>query len=187
MVVAADGLDRVLGYDSNDLNWSQRLDALAAVTARRAPCWCSGLENEFSLTNLLDRRPADERHGDDEWRPLHDDPTRPVSTDAAAWLSWPGSASGAATYASYSVEETPFALVTTDIAAAARPGQLPARLAVEALEASARRLRCWPRSLKPRSPLLAPVCSVLPPRVDRGRRQLTPVMASTPRPHTRQY
>ena len=91
VVVAADGLDRVLGYDSNELNWSQRLDALAAVTAPGAVL-VLGLENEFSLTNLLDRRPADERHADDEWRPLHDDPTRPVSASSSR-LSWPGSAS----------------------------------------------------------------------------------------------
>jgi hypothetical protein len=96
-----------------------------------------GLENEFSLTNLLDRRPADERHADDEWRPLHDDPTRPVSTDQLkAELARVGFENAAA-YAAYSVEETPFALVSSEVAAAARPGQLPARLAVEALEASA--------------------------------------------------
>lgn len=78
MVVAADGLDRVLGYDSDDLNWSARLDALAAVTSPSAVV-VLGLENEFSLTNLLDRRLPQDRHADDDWRPLHDDPTRPVS------------------------------------------------------------------------------------------------------------
>ena len=136
VVVAADGLDRVLGYDSNELNWSQRLDALAAVTAPGAVL-VLGLENEFSLTNLLDRRPADERHADDEWRPLHDDLTRPVSTDQfVAELARVGFA-GATAYSAYSVEETPFALVASEVAASARPGQLPARLAVEALEASA--------------------------------------------------
>ncbi|TDU89332.1 hypothetical protein EV138_2896 [Kribbella voronezhensis] len=136
VVVAADGLDRVLGYDSDDLSWTQRLDALAAVAAPGAVV-VLGLENEFSLTNLLDRRPADERHGDDEWRPLHDDPTRPVSTDQlAAELSRVGLGI-AVSYAAFSVEETPFALVGAEVAAAARPGQLPARLAVEALEASA--------------------------------------------------
>lgn len=136
VVVAADGLDRVLGYDSDDLNWAQRLDALAAVAAPGAVV-VLGLENEFSLTNLLDRRPADERHADDEWRPLHEDPTRPVSTEQlAAELSRVG-LGAAVTYAAFSVEETPFALVASEVAAAARPGQLPARLAVEALEAAA--------------------------------------------------
>jgi hypothetical protein len=145
IVVAADGLDRVLGYDSDDLDWSQRLDALAAVAAPEGVL-VLGLENEFSLTNLLDRRPADERHADDEWRPLHDDPSRPVSADQlAAELARLGF-EGAVTYAAFSVEETPFALLSAEIAAAARPGQLPARLAVEALEAAAVAV-----------PLLAPV------------------------------
>ncbi|QNE20290.1 hypothetical protein F1D05_23235 [Kribbella qitaiheensis] len=136
VVVAADGLDRVLGYDSDDLNWAQRLDALAAVAAPGAVV-VLGLENEFSLTNLLDRRPADERHADDEWRPLHDDPTRPVSTEQLkAELARVGFENASA-YAAFSVEEAPFALVTAEVAAAARPGQLPARLAVEALEAAA--------------------------------------------------
>ncbi|GAB2563828.1 hypothetical protein [Kribbella endophytica] len=136
VVVAADGLDRVIGYDSPDLTWSQRLDALAAVCSPDAVV-VLGLENEFSLTNLLDRRPADQRHGDDEWRPLHDDPTRPVSTSQLlAELDRVG-LSGATTYATFSVAETPHALLSTDAAAAARPGQLPTRLAAEALEAAA--------------------------------------------------
>jgi hypothetical protein len=105
-----------------------------------------GLENEFSLTNLLDRRPADQRHGDDEWRPLHDDPSRPVSADQLATELARTGFSTARTYAAFSVEETTYALVSVDTAAAARPGQLPARLAIEALEASAVAV-----------PLLAPV------------------------------
>jgi len=145
VVVAADGLDRVIGYDSDDLNWTQRLEALVAVAAPEAVL-VLGLENEFSLTNLLDRRPADQRHGDDEWRPLHDDPSRPVSTSQfAAALAGAGFADAVA-YASFAVKETPYALLAADVAAAARPGQLPARLAVEALEASASVV-----------PLLAPV------------------------------
>ncbi|TWD81069.1 hypothetical protein FB561_2172 [Kribbella amoyensis] len=145
VVVAADGLDRVLGYDSDDLNWQQRLDALAAVAAPEAVL-VLGLENEFSLTNLLDRRPADQRHGDDEWRPLHDDPTRPVSVaQLTESLQRVGLTENVA-FATFSVQETAVALVDADVAAAARPGQLPARLAVEALEASAAVV-----------PLLAPV------------------------------
>ncbi|ADB29630.1 hypothetical protein Kfla_0508 [Kribbella flavida DSM 17836] len=145
VVVAADGLDRVLGYDSADLNWTQRLDALAAVAAPGAVL-VLGLENEFSLTNLLDSRPADQRHGDDEWRPLHDDPTRPVSVDQLlAELDRVGLSGGSA-YAAYAVGETQHALISADVAAAARPGHLPTRLAVEALEAAATVV-----------PLLAPV------------------------------
>lgn len=146
VIVAADGLDRVLGYDSDDLNWQQRLDALAAVMSPQGVL-VLGLENEFSLTNLLDRRPADQRHGDDEWRPLHDDPSRPVSVaQLAESLERVGLGTDVAAYAAFSVEETPLALIAADVAAAARPGQLPARIAVEALEASAAVV-----------PLLAPV------------------------------
>jgi hypothetical protein len=136
VVVAADGLDRVLGYDSDDLDWAARLTALAGVAAPSAFVLL-GLENEFSLTNLLDRRPPDQRHGDDEWRPLHEDPSRPVSPEQlAAALSAAGLAD-ATTYACFSVQETPVALLTSEVAAAARPGQLPARLAVETLESAA--------------------------------------------------
>ncbi|TDO35757.1 hypothetical protein EV643_12129 [Kribbella sp. VKM Ac-2527] len=145
VVVAADGLDRVIGYDSDDLNWQQRLDALAAVASPEAVL-VLGVENEFSLTNLLDRRPADQRHGDDEWRPLHEDPTRPVSVEQLTSSLERVGRTGAVAYASFAVKETPLTLVSADVAAAARPGQLPARLAVEALEASAAVV-----------PLLAPV------------------------------
>jgi hypothetical protein len=125
-VVAADGLDRVLGYDSGDLSWTERLNALAALAAPDAVV-VLGLENEFSLVNLLDSRPADERHGDDEWRPLHDDPTRPVSVDQlTAALPWT-----AQVYADFGSRT----FVAAEVAAAARPGELPTRLAAEALEA----------------------------------------------------
>jgi hypothetical protein len=126
VVVAADGLDRVLGYDSGDLSWTERLDALAGLAAPEAVV-VLGLENEFSLVNLLDSRPVDERHGDDEWRPLHDDPTRPVSVDQlTAALPW-----SAQVYADFGSRT----FIATEIAAAARPGELPTRLAAEALEA----------------------------------------------------
>lgn len=128
-VIAVDGLDRVLGYDSDDLTWHQRLDALAALCTP-STVLVLGLENEFSLTNLLDRRPPSERHGDDEWRPLHEDPTRPVSpVQLASELARVGLPLQTV-YASYSDH----ALLAVDVAAAARPGTLPARLATEALQ-----------------------------------------------------
>ncbi|TCN39195.1 hypothetical protein EV644_107164 [Kribbella orskensis] len=136
VVVAADGLDRVLGYDSDDLNWSARLDALAAV-ASPAAVVVLGLENEFSLTKLLDRRLPQDRHADDDWRPLHDDPTRPVSTgQLLAELSRVGFADAHA-YAAFSAQDTVLTLLAADTAAATRPGELPARLALEALETAA--------------------------------------------------
>ncbi|GAB2629952.1 hypothetical protein [Kribbella swartbergensis] len=126
VIVAADGLDRVLGYDSADLSWTERLNALAALAAPEAVV-VLGLENEFSLLNLLDSRPAHERHGDDEWRPLHDDPTRPVSVDQfKAALPWPSQV-----YADFSR-----ALISADVAATSRPGELPTHLALEALESA---------------------------------------------------
>ena len=127
VVVAADGLDRVLGYDSGDLGWTERLHALAALAAPDAVV-VLGLENEFSLMNLLDSRPADERHGDNDWRPLHDDPTRPVSVSQfESALPW-----AAHLYADFGSR----AFVAAEVAAAARPGELPTRLAVDALEAA---------------------------------------------------
>ncbi|MGW6278979.1 hypothetical protein [Kribbella sp. NPDC055071] len=125
VIVAADGLDRVLGYDSADLSWSERLDALTALAAPDAVVVLA-VENEFSLVNLLDSRPPDERHGDDEWRPLHDDPTRPVSVDQlTAALPW-----SAQLYADFGAR----AYIAAGVAAESRPGELPTRLATEALE-----------------------------------------------------
>ncbi|MEU4288932.1 hypothetical protein AB0E63_11985 [Kribbella sp. NPDC026596] len=126
VVLAADGLDRVLGYDSESLSWSERLAAVSALATPDAVV-VLGLENEFSLLNLLDRRPPHERHGDDDWRPLHDDPTRPVSADQfISALPWT-----AQVYADFGSRT----FVAAEVAAAARPGELPTRLATDALEA----------------------------------------------------
>ena len=125
VIIASDGLDRVLGYDSADLSWTARLEAVRALAGPGAVV-VLGLDNEFSLVNLLDSRPAHERHGDDEWRPLHDDPTRPVSVDQfRAALPWT-----AEVYADFASRT----FVRADVAAAARPGELPTRLAVAAVE-----------------------------------------------------
>ncbi|WP_432886208.1 hypothetical protein ACQPYH_03095 [Kribbella sp. CA-245084] len=125
VIIATDGLDRVLGYDSTDLSWTERLAALSRLAAPDAVVVLA-LENEFSLLNLLDSRPAHERHGDDEWRPLHDDPTRPVSVDQLkAALPW-----RAEVYADFASRT----FIRADVSAAARPGELPTRLAVGALE-----------------------------------------------------
>jgi hypothetical protein len=78
VVIAADGLDRLLGTDSPDLDWPERAALLRGLAAPGALV-VIGVANEFSITGLLDRRPLKERHGDDEWRPLHDDPRRPSS------------------------------------------------------------------------------------------------------------
>ena len=102
------------------------MQALAGLAAPDAVV-VLGVENEFSLVNLLDSRPADERHGDDEWRPLHDDPTRPVSVDQLrSALPW-----NAQVYADFGSRM----FVSANVAAAACPAELPTRLAADALEA----------------------------------------------------
>ncbi|HEX7746001.1 MAG TPA: hypothetical protein VF462_12145 [Micromonosporaceae bacterium] len=145
VVVAADGLDRVLGTDSPAMTWPERASALARTAAPQAVV-VLGCDNEFALTGLLDRRPVDNRHGDDEWRPLHDDPYRPTSPDqlvnalAGVGLAVEG------LYAMVDVAGVPHTMLDRAAAAATRPGRLAARLAVRALEAST-----------VSTPLLAPV------------------------------
>ncbi|GAA1591588.1 hypothetical protein [Actinoplanes couchii] len=78
VVIAADGLDRLLGPDSAALDWPERA-ALLRGLAGPAALVVIGVENGFSITGLLDRRPLKDRYGDDEFRPLHDDPRRPGS------------------------------------------------------------------------------------------------------------
>ncbi|GIF25351.1 hypothetical protein BJ973_003630 [Actinoplanes tereljensis] len=140
VVIAADGLDRVLGADSPALNWPQRAALLTGLAAPDA-LLVVGVENEFALTGLYDRRPVDERHGDDEWRPLHDDPDRPTSPSQVR------DALGAdRLYASYIAAGEVHTLLDVDAAAATRPGRPGARLAVNGLAAAATH-----------TPLLAPV------------------------------
>ncbi|MEU4157008.1 hypothetical protein [Actinoplanes sp. NPDC026670] len=78
VVIAADGLDRLLGPDSPALDWPERAALLRGLAAPGALVVIA-VENGFSITGLLDQRPRKDRHGDDEWRPLHDDPRRPSS------------------------------------------------------------------------------------------------------------
>ncbi len=137
VVVAADGLDRVLGADSDDLDWPQRLDIIARLAAG-ASLAVIACENEASLLNLLDRRPASERHGDDEWRPIYQDPRRPASpsqfTDALTRAGLPA----ARLYATFGPAGRPQALLDIAAAASATLGSPSAAAAVAALEAAAR-------------------------------------------------
>jgi hypothetical protein len=136
VVVAADGLDRVLGADSPALDWPQRAALLHRLATPEAVTLL-GVENEFSLTALLDRRPLDERHGDDEWRPLHDDPHRPTSpaqvTDALTALGFDVRAG----YACFDAAGLPHTLLADAAAAATRPGRPAARLAIAGLATAA--------------------------------------------------
>jgi hypothetical protein len=136
VVVAADGLDRVLGADSPALDWPQRAALLRRLATPEAVVLV-GVENEFALTALLDRRPLDERHGDDEWRPLHDDPNRPTSpaqvADALTGLGFDVRAG----YACFDAAGLPHTLLADAAAAATRPGRPAARLATAGLAAAA--------------------------------------------------
>ena len=137
---AADGLDRVLGADSPALDWPARAAELLRL-ATPAALVVVGVENAFALTGLFDRRPADARHGDQEWRPLHDDPARPASPAQVT------AALGAdRLYAAFDEAGRSHTLLDVDAAARARPGRPGARLAVAGLAASAAHV-----------PLLAPV------------------------------
>jgi hypothetical protein len=144
-VLAADGLDRVLGADSPDLDWPDRLAELLRHAAEDAVVLV-GCENGFSLTGVLDSRPPEQRYGDDEWIPLHEDPRRPGSAEQFADALRRAGVRDATTYATFYVDGLPHTLFDVRAASAARPGHLAGRLAVRALEASAAGV-----------PLLAPV------------------------------
>ncbi|NUR72138.1 MAG: hypothetical protein HOU81_15085 [Hamadaea sp.] len=140
-VVAIDGLDRVLGADSPDLSWPERLAQLLKHATVDAAL-ILGLENGFSLTSLLDRRGLDERHGDNEWWPLRDDPQRPGSVTAFTQAAERAGVSGAVAYANFGAHT----LIEVRAADAARPGSLLCRLGVRGLQATAQQ-----------TPLLAPI------------------------------
>ncbi|WP_030439568.1 hypothetical protein [Actinoplanes subtropicus] len=142
VVIAADGLDRVLGADSPALDWPARWAELRRLATGDALVVVA-VENEFALTGLYDRRPADERHGDDEWRPLHDDAARPTSPRQVA------EALGERVtrlYATFDAAGTSHTLLDAAAAGSTRPGRPGARFAVTGLAASAAH-----------TPLLAPV------------------------------
>lgn len=143
LVVAADGLDRTLGADSVDLDWPQRL-AIVAGLATEASLVIVACQNEASLLNLLDRRPASERHGDDEWRPIYQDPRRPASPSQFVTALSAGGLTPAAVYATFGRLGDPQTLIDLEAAAAVTPGTLSASLAAAALESAG-------------TPLLAPV------------------------------
>lgn len=128
VVIAADGLDRVLGTDSPALDWPQRFASLTRLFEKDALAVVA-VENEFALTGLYDRRPLDERHGDDEWRPLHDDPARPTSPAQVAAALGERLTRLYATFAD--------TLVDTSVLELSRPGRPAAALAIAGLAAAA--------------------------------------------------
>ncbi|TWE12109.1 hypothetical protein [Rudaeicoccus suwonensis] len=80
VVIALDGLDRLLSYDSAELSWDDTLRALTSLlTDDGALAIAHPLES--APANILDARPVSQRHGDDDWRPFYHDPTRPLTHD----------------------------------------------------------------------------------------------------------
>lgn len=77
LVLALDGLDRTVSYDSAERSFAQSLRSLAAL---RAEDGVVALAHPHSLSPLsvLDARMPVDRYGDDEFWPIHDDPTRPA-------------------------------------------------------------------------------------------------------------
>ncbi len=136
LVLAADGLDRVMGYDAPQQDWHTRAAALVRAAAAGAMV-VVGMQNDFALTELFDSRPSHKRHGDDEWWPLHDDPTRPASPaqlrDALTGLGLETSL----LWATVDVAGETHTLVEVDALAATRPGRPAARIAVRAFETAA--------------------------------------------------
>ncbi|GGN89365.1 hypothetical protein GCM10010112_73810 [Actinoplanes lobatus] len=141
VIIAADGLDRLLGPDSAALDWPERAALLRGLGAPGALVVIA-VENAFSITGLLDRRPLKDRYGDDEWRPLHDDPRRPSSPAQAAEVLGEVDRS----FAAYRVDGRTGVLVDSGALRRTRPGFPGACLALAGLAAEASG-----------TPLLAPV------------------------------
>ncbi|PZG13872.1 hypothetical protein C1I95_22830 [Micromonospora craterilacus] len=136
LVLAADGVDRVMSTDSSQQDWQRRATALARTAAAGAVVLVA-VWNDFALTELFDRRPAHQRHGDDEWWPLHDDPSRPTSP-AQVRAALAGLGLDVSTlYSVIDVAGEAHTLIEADAAAGTRPGHPAARLAVRAVDAAA--------------------------------------------------
>jgi hypothetical protein len=129
VVLAADGLDRLLGTDSPDLDWQARLRLLVGLRAADGVLLLA-LDNPLSLASLLDRRLPHERYGDTEWVPLHSDPSRPAS--AGAFLGALGAAGvvDVRGHAVVPVAGSPVAVIELEQAAQVRPGT-PVALALQ--------------------------------------------------------
>jgi hypothetical protein len=109
LVVAADGLDRVLSTDSPPLSWSERLSLVSKLLTPGGELLL-GLPNEMSVIEVLDARPSKERHGNEEWWPLHSDATRPSDLGRAAGHLAPLGLQGSASWVRFG-EGSPQALL----------------------------------------------------------------------------
>lgn len=84
-VIALDGLDRLVSYDSPALSWQQIWDAVANYSsgAQRLVL----IDSQVGPAWLLDARPVAGRVGDREWRPVASDVTRPRSLAQVATVA----------------------------------------------------------------------------------------------------
>ncbi|KGN36920.1 hypothetical protein [Knoellia subterranea] len=141
VVLAADGLDRVLTPDSADLAWPERLDLLRSL-ANDGATIVVGLGNEFALATLLDARVARDRHGDEEWRPIHSDTERPCSLGQFVDALAERGLTPSSTWTTFGPQAQPGLIASADAAGSARPDRFLANAATAAVRAT-------------RSPLLA--------------------------------
>ncbi|MFW5474982.1 class I SAM-dependent methyltransferase [Knoellia sp. CPCC 206450] len=118
VVLATDGLDRVLTPDSEDLSWTERLARVSALAGPDAVL-VLGLANEFSLSTVLDARVARDRHGDEEWRPVHSDRRRPCSPAQLVAAVGATGRSVASLWATYGPEARPGLVASVDATDAA--------------------------------------------------------------------
>lgn len=133
VIVALDGLDRVLAADAADLGWQARLSHLAALLVPGGSLLV-GMENDLGTHRLVGLPDPEVRNGDEEWRPTHgvdaSRPTSPVRLDAS--LAKAGLVT-ARRYAAYPTPSTPAVLVPCD---GEDTGRLPAAVLAGVLASS---------------------------------------------------
>ncbi|NHN54603.1 hypothetical protein G9U51_02260 [Calidifontibacter sp. DB0510] len=77
LVIAVAGVDRLTSYDAQRVSFADQLQMLAGLTTDGGVL---AVAHEFDTApaSVLDARPEDQRHGDNDWRPVDTDTTRPV-------------------------------------------------------------------------------------------------------------
>lgn len=143
VIVAADGLDRVLTPDSLDLSWVQRLRLIDGLAGPDAVI-VLGLSNEFGVSTLLDARVARDRHGDEEWRPLHSDLTRPCSSIQLREAMTKIGRAPTGQWVTFGPNAGPSLIAEVSTTNAARPGHLVATVAAQAAGTTTSKLLAQP-------------------------------------------
>lgn len=143
VVVAVDGLDRLLTPDSAELSWRERLGLVHAQAAPEAVV-VLGLGNELSMTGLLDARVARDRHGDEEWMPIHSDPERPTSAAQLAQALGSVGRTPTSLWATFGPGARPWLLATVEVTDAARADHFVANAAAVAARSTSAPLLALP-------------------------------------------